>query len=407
MTKQRSSTVNLKIITCSGTTLRWQPLNTINQLLTAANLASSRVASERAAQGVQEVMYHGEKIEVKVMSQGFSASAAEEIGAAFSERMERPLASFKKKGAYEGRRVEKPEAFAWLERHEHFKEEALQILQQVFRKRPRNPDEFLKEFKNLRISEHMRFLALLALVEQQGQGKSRYFSEIAATEEFKRKLWALLGELWKKKGSLIRAALNINDTAQVYLDSLNFGSPEELTQLYCDAVLDYGGIKETYRKIADQFGLSSLAQGIRFLLNALGADLRSEDSSIDRNKLKMIIDDMYQLKALTTVLEESERLWRVLSMVPQRFFEQALDLTLDLVLGMHRYSWIVSEKITQLLKVLGMAGLAGEIRLLYDIRLMVTKIPLKIFPDEDTRRLVLETLQEILDEKIMTEEDQA
>ena len=73
-------------------------------------------------------------------------------------------------------------------------------------------------------------------------------------------------------------------------------------------MLDYKGLSDAFESLSEQYSPEKMTQAIKYLLDALGADLVAGGSSIEKSKLNAIREDIYRLQVLTGLLEECDAL---------------------------------------------------------------------------------------------------
>ncbi|MDR2726319.1 MAG: type III secretion system gatekeeper subunit SctW, partial [Candidatus Adiutrix sp.] len=117
---------------------------------------------------------------------------------------------------------------------------------------------------------------------------SRDDPELAAQLE---KLQAELEEL---HGPEIRAGYNL---ARVSASGLA-GGPAELRSIYAETILDCESLTQAMQKLVERYGAENFPAAVGTLFKAVSADLSAAQPSLDPVRLKVMMDDMYQLEVL-------------------------------------------------------------------------------------------------------------
>jgi type III secretion protein W len=95
---------------------------------------------------------------------------------------------------------------------------------------------------------------------------------------------------------------------------------QELRNFYRESVLSHESLSKSWSNIVQRYGDGDLGSRIKFLQQALGADLASRGPSIAPAELKAILDDTHQLSTLSTI---RERAIGFFGRLQQRFGEAA------------------------------------------------------------------------------------
>lgn len=105
--------------------------------------------------------------------------------------------------------------------------------------------------------------------------------------------------------SELRIGLVIADaTYQFFAEKL--GSAIQARSMYRHEVLEHSGILKTFSSIIDRFDVARFGPAISFLLDASADDLASTSAAVDRERLKVVRDDIYELATLNTVMRQGE-----------------------------------------------------------------------------------------------------
>ncbi len=208
-------------------------------------------------------------------------------------------------------------------------------------------------------------------------------------------------ELETTYGESIRAGQNIQGVADDFAITNGAIDDRQLQGFYRSAVLDYGGLAQTYGKIREQHGSAGVDQGFRFLLKALAADYRAQGSSIDKNHLAMIMQDMHQLRLLNTLYEHcSEILQRrdeLMGYTAQQFMQDVLDI--------QDSQWLEDAAIRAFTLRSGADGSEAVIGFLRDLKGTFNLLPAENFSGDEQREHILDRIQACQDYHIRKEEE--
>jgi len=235
--------------------------------------------------------------------------------------------------------------------------------------------------------------ALVATLRQQDAPAER----IGAAE-------SALRQLLDEHGPEVRAGLNVSGVAADPA-SRGLGDVQSLRNTYRDAVLDYQGLSQAFASLASKYRPDQLPRAIGFLQQGLAAELATQGTSIDKSQLNAILNDMYRLEVLSTMLERSDSLAK--KTVQRGAVTTAGGAALlKEVLTWQDDKWLNPEKVSSLPSKMGIREISQEITFLTDFKEFVRAIPPKAYPDSDQRTRTLDAIQMSLDEAIDREEDQ-
>lgn len=280
------------------------PIQTDSSLFKGINPTTSQ---SNSAAVLVEGNYRGESVKLKDTS-SLIQDALEELGASQSEYNEKELAQ---RDIEEGKKSDQLDRIIKIQKLEELstqlkdlnQEELKRVSRHMMRMKNATPHQFREQAReNFKEPAH-QFAALTVLVEglrEQGAPK-------AQREAAENALQQLLDE----EGPAIRAGINVSETAADYSDA-ELADIQTLRDTYRDAVLDYQSLADVFASLNDQYDVKEWPQAIKFLLDALGADLSAGGSSIEKSKLNAIRDDMYRLQVLAGLVEECDSLMQKL-----------------------------------------------------------------------------------------------
>ena len=164
---------------------------------------------------------------------------------------------------------------------------------------PPGPQELRQRAKEFSEDPTHQFLALSFSLGRAVSGNAEP-ALIAALE-------GAIESLREENGPAIQAGLNVSTVAQTFSGE-ELGSTQDLRDLYRDVVLDCEEINDAFQRIVKGHPGKTFDDAVRFLLNALGADLAAAMQSVSRTRLRQIVNDMRQLKSLNSVHQQCQEL---------------------------------------------------------------------------------------------------
>lgn len=176
---------------------------------------------------------------------------------------------------------------------------------------------------------------------------------------------------------------------------------------YRDVALGETTLADTLKLVLERLSGADgkrFAHGLQALINALGRDLASTDPSTEPSRLHALVQDLYQLEVVATVLENCRTLADTLATHHGIADLPVVDLMKELVDITHE-QWISAGRLETLTARFGAHDTASDIALARGIRHMLNELPVKIFPNADIRQSILSAAQEALDNAIDKEEE--
>lgn len=197
----------------------------------------------------------------------------------------------------------------------------------------------------------------------------------------------------------IRASINISKVVRDLVAQQRGLLGQELHQFYKDAVLDYTTLRNLYSMILRRFGLDKFRSSVDFLMKSLMADFEAQGPSIEKTKLKAIMDDIYQLHVLESIHLQCAalhgQLGRQLGSLPYSI-EFLLEHLLAFQAGQQPGLLGVNQYLEALLFV--DKALQARIMLLNGTKKIIRLVPLKMYRDKKTRDGQLDSIQVLLDD---------
>ena len=211
-----------------------------------------------------------------------------------------------------------------------------------------------------------------------------------------------LDDLDMEAGPQIRADLNTLGAA-----SEGMGSKEELQefqQTYTDIVLGEPTLVGTLSLALSRFGPKDFAVGMDRLVKALGQDVAAARSSCDPTRLQNLIQDLYHLRVVATVLDSAKELFAQLAARHGSLGGDAVALTKELV-TLSSEKWVAGSRFATLVEKQGARTTEAQIHMLTGLKSLMRSMPERVFVDADQRQGVLNALQDALDKAIEREEE--
>lgn len=336
--------------------------------------------------------FRGEQVTVKDAASAL-ADAAEEISLHHSEKVE------SKK--HEERRIEGEtpvrvmlveQINAYLEAAKTFSDpQKLADLAKRMQSGQDNPRELARQ--QSRDPSHQYVLLQHALADGQAKG-----APAPALE----RLQDAIADLEMEAGPQIRAGLNTIGIAS----SLG-GSAEEIAAFqsnYRDVVLGDNSLAQTLKLVLERMtgkGSEDFSRDLGNLIKALGADLSAARPSTDSNRLQAMVQDLYQLEVIVTVMDGCKEL--VAKTGGSGGTAASFELTKELV-AVTGEKWVGSARFVGMADRLNVHDIGARIAFQTGIKSLLREIPPKVFPDPDVRQSIIGAAQEALDLAIDQEE---
>ena len=253
-----------------------------------------------------------------------------------------------------------------------------------------DPDEFRQRAKEFSNDPTHQFLAL-SFTHGKAVSQNADRAMISSLEN-------AVESLREESGPAIQAGLNVSKTAHRFSGE-ELGSIQDLRDLYRDVVFDCQEISEAFQRIVKGHPGQTFDEAVRFLLNALGADLAAASQSVSRPRLRQIVNDMYQLKSLNSVHQQCEDLmFRTRENFGAHTEPLAARKLMSELLTAQSRAWQGADAFNHLPGKLGVRGEEGAIYLLQGFKELVRSLPLKAFGDDlGQRERVMMSVQQALD----------
>lgn len=203
-------------------------------------------------------------------------------------------------------------------------------------------------------------------------------------------------------GGEIKANLNTVNAATAFAAG-DGAKLQSFQGAYHDAVMGDGTLAGTMRQALKRFGDGDFSAGVKRLIQALGDDLAAQGPSADPNKLKAVLEDLYQLEVLTTVHDASKTLIGRIERQHGRAPSKPGDMMQELV-GASGERWVPASRFAAYADKLATGNITMAVQLLTGWRALVAGMPPKVFADLDARTAVVSAIQEAMNSAIEREE---
>lgn len=224
--------------------------------------------------------------------------------------------------------------------------------------------------------------------------------------ELAAELEKLLEELEEAHGPEIRAGYNL---AGIPTPGLA-GGPAELRALYAETVLDCENLTQAMQKLVEGYGAENFPAAVGALFKAVSADLSAAQPSLDRVRLKVMMDDMYQLEVLGNTYRDCAALLEK----TRAAHPPAPDSPLagvraeDLMRPLFRLkdeNAILASRVRGLMPFIsGHPDPVCDVRLAQGVKNLARAFPHRVFESQTKRQALLDAIQELVDEAVEREE---
>ncbi|MEJ2044105.1 MAG: type III secretion system gatekeeper subunit SctW [Reinekea sp.] len=205
-----------------------------------------------------------------------------------------------------------------------------------------------------------------------------------------------IDELMDKKGPEVRAGLNVSNEASKTEKKLN-SSVQELRDTYRDAVLDYGGITETYRSLLKHHGEGAFETVRKFLERGLKADYEAAGSSIDKSQLKAIMDDMYALKVLGTLHIDCQDIMHTMRKLYGQLECKSGQELMSRILELKDQAWSHVNQVLKIPEEMKIRETEYQSYFLKQVFEVFHRIPEKAYPETEQRHQLLDVFNKAMD----------
>ncbi|MBM3201379.1 MAG: YopN family type III secretion system gatekeeper subunit [Chlamydiae bacterium] len=221
--------------------------------------------------------------------------------------------------------------------------------------------------------------------------------------------------LFEKYNREIIAGRNINQEAQAFAKQ-GLGTPTNLRDLYRDVTGNPREAVNLFDELNNLFSYEKLKTAIKFILHAIGADLKSKGTSIDRNELQRLFSEARNMQAIIGIY----RFFQLrMEMIAKLFSKEHLTLPQRLNFELLAKQFVVllqekypsPERVLKLAQSLGIsAEVAAQVIIFTQYRDAIRGVSPRLFKStkhrQDLLMILIETISE-LDDLLEEEEEKA
>lgn len=222
--------------------------------------------------------------------------------------------------------------------------------------------------------------------------------EAAAAAKLRDDIEALVDD----HGPAIRAGINTATVTNIFADG-EASQAASFRECYRETVLGHEALGETFNAILERFGADDTRRSISFLIRAAGEDLAARGPSTPAAELRSIINDLYQLEVLATVLDGCHDLKAAM----ERDFAVmgiAIDRLMKSLVGLAGERWISADRFAGLTRDMQVSEVPAKISFLTRTKGILRDMPPAIFAEPESRDKLLQAVQEALDLAIEDED---
>ncbi len=214
-----------------------------------------------------------------------------------------------------------------------------------------------------------------------------------------------LAELNEDSGSRIRADFNTVGAAAAFAGG-DAARIEAFQATYHDSVVNGENLAGMLKGALERFGEDDYRSSVQHLIRALGDDLGAmRGSSAEPARLNAVLQDLYLMEVLATMLEGCQTLGKRMSEQHSLAPTRAADLLQDLISASGE-RWSNAGRFNAIADKHGACDPGPRIAFLTWVKALVRTMPVKVFADADARSNVLDAAQGALDSAVEQEEEQ-
>ncbi|GAB3517727.1 TyeA family type III secretion system gatekeeper subunit [Photobacterium alginatilyticum] len=324
---------------------------------------------------------------VAVLANTSLADSAEELSFALAEKRPKSMAERKSDKNDQAR-------LAWIQKIQQYLEQAPDLQKQhklvdfvsANLGRSQTTESFIQSLKSFSQDESLQYLAGQVLVEASDPQDKEHYEN--ALSDFK-----------AKNAKTILAGLN---TSHVFADALPVEQLSSARQSYRD-LIDYQSHGKVWRQLVGmvkQHGTFDNAVDIQ--QRALSADYHALEPSQERGVLAMVMQNLNQLKQLKGIFEQVNDLAR---QIQNQFFSPVeAEQLMEQVLSIPDSQFVTTRQMDQTMQRLNVASLSAQVVMQQGIKTLAAELPDALYPSQEQRSRVMDSLQQCIDETIDKEE---
>lgn len=203
-----------------------------------------------------------------------------------------------------------------------------------------------------------------------------------------------LAEIEVTEGGAIRAGLNTVEAAAEF--SENAQQSDLFRKVYRDAVVGYESFPAALDKILTQFGDDHFEKGTRLLVKALSLDLQATRPSSEPVRLHAILQDLYSLQAVSTVLIRCRSIVFRTCMAAQTEGMTPIAIARDL-LQLASDAYVTAYHFSDIARKYNVKDDEGQIVFFTGAMGAMRSMPNKVFRNDEARLKAIDAAQGALD----------
>lgn len=242
-----------------------------------------------------------------------------------------------------------------------------------------------------------QYAALDDLQQQLGHG--------AGDDDLRRALKEASDALWNEHSTDIIAGLNIAPVAERFAHG-DVEQFQALRESYREQLQEEPSIADSLSRLRQRFGDDKLGERIKFLVAAAGHDLDALVSSVDKEQLGTMVNELSRLELISSMRAQAAA---IVGRLSKRFDPAARKSDWDLLqdsVELMGDKWIAAGKVQALGDQVMPTNLEGQIYFLREMNALFRNVPTKAYASLDLRERLLDASQEALDAVIEREEDE-
>jgi len=247
--------------------------------------------------------------------------------------------------------------------------------------------------------------AELLMLKEQGDADIQWLGQLGQLVKLLRKEVRWYEDNY---GRQIRASVNISRIVRDLVSREKGLLGQELHQFYRDAVLDYSDLRSLYGMIMRRYTMDRFKWAVEFLMKSLTADYDAQGPSITKDKLKAIMDDIFQLHVLESVHLQCAELYGQMTRT-MGSMAYSVEFLLEQLLAYQASDQPGMLAVTRYMELLHFMDrhLWERIFLLNGTKKIIRLVPLKMFKEKKARDNQLDSIQSLLDEYSEAEDEEA
>jgi len=271
----------------------------------------------------------------------------------------------------------------------------------------------LDEFETLKLDEkEVKQHVLRYLVENDSEDPYKQFASLVnlknildsgsgqfgSTPYKLHQIELLLSSLYSEHGEAIRAGFNVSS----YALEISKSSESTLVDLYITTVLNVDSLSDLHKSLVKRSARSQYSESIEFLIGAVGKDFSASVSSTDEVKLKSALSSLKRLQVLQTI---KSRCYDMAARLEAALKESVNDEVIyEKIIELLELSYPLSRNIVRAYESLVIDEPQFNVWIHNEMYGAINSIPHHVFPDDSSREVLFEALDEAMEQVVEIEE---